>query len=189
MDYWRWNLWSIFVEFYVNFQNSTACKYSSARNLSIVAHALTCLPQPPNLTSLRNLQCIQSNNSMVFEFHTLFKGGLGVGGQKSFSRTDPKNEIRSKILRIAISATKNIFSSVFLSIWGPDFRGLTQKLKELEQFYCGDASFGSWLSTEYFSKKLVHLLVSTLVLSFLDQNIYFFVDDQDNYHSFSIGWK
>ena len=47
------------------------------------------VPQPPNLTSLRMLQCVQSYNSMVFEFRTLFEGGGGVGGQKSLSVTDP----------------------------------------------------------------------------------------------------
>ena len=56
--------------------------YSSVRNISIVAHALTCLPnagafgpsvpQPPNLTSLWKLQY---SVDIVYSKRTLLKGG------------------------------------------------------------------------------------------------------------------
>ena len=70
-------------------------QHSSARNLSIVAHALACLPnvgafgpsvpQPPNLTYLKKLRCTITCIFSVLEFCHFLKrgrlwwvGGLGV---------------------------------------------------------------------------------------------------------------
>ena len=73
-------------------------QHSSARNLSIVAHALACLPnvgafgpsvpQPPNLTYLKKLRCTITCIFSVLEFCHFLKRGWG-GVQKSISRIDP----------------------------------------------------------------------------------------------------
>ena len=76
-------------------------QHSSARNLSIVAHALACLPnvgafgpsvpQPPNLTYLKKLQCTITCIFSVLEFCHFLKRGVGGerGNQKSYNRRDP----------------------------------------------------------------------------------------------------
>ena len=69
-------------------------KYSSARNLSIVAQALTglpivgpSLPQPPNLNFISDILYAASQANSICNF---LRGGGGGGSQPGPVRTEPK---------------------------------------------------------------------------------------------------